>query len=175
MRATSGHVFVIQGTIGKVVSDAAVVSTDRVFTVENHWRTRAGASERDRLAEHRPDGWAAQGWGRSSKASSNVWFVDVTAARTGGWDAFDRLRLLEADDRELVRDAEEFAAKIRRGSGCGSAWLGLLEAFEVFCESSELERPQRQTYSAWCGPTLIAPSAGSSRRARLRPANDDSR
>ncbi|SDU81175.1 SIR2-like domain-containing protein [Microlunatus sagamiharensis] len=92
MSTTLGHVFVIQSTIGKVVADAAIVSTDSVFKVENHWRAALSAGDSDRLKDHQPDAWADRGWGRSSKASSNVWFVDVTAARTGGGDAFGRLR-----------------------------------------------------------------------------------
>lgn len=45
----SGHVFVIQGRIGKVVADAAIVSTDNVFKVEDHWRSALSASDADRL------------------------------------------------------------------------------------------------------------------------------
>jgi len=94
-----GHVFVVQGAIGRLVADAAVVSTDADFTVEPYWHDVVTPDQPFRAAEHRPSAWFEQGWGRDA-ADGQVWFLDVTAERTGGADAFGRLRLLLSDIAE---------------------------------------------------------------------------
>ena len=92
----TGHVFVIKGAIGKVVADAAVVSTDSVFKVEPHWH-EVVAPERTFVAgRHQPEGWSETGWGRDA-IGTTTWFLDVTATRTGDLDAFGRLGLLLAN------------------------------------------------------------------------------
>lgn len=92
----TGHVFVVKGAIGKVVADAAVVSTDKVFKVEPYWH-EVVTSEKPFVADrHRPEGWSEAGWGRDA-TGAKTWFLDVTAERTGGHDAFGRLGLLLAN------------------------------------------------------------------------------
>lgn len=96
---TQGHVFVVQGTIGEMVADAAVVSTDAAFSVVPHWHAVITPERPFRGAQHRPSTWSEQGWGRD-RTGRPVWFLDVTAANTGGVDAFGRLRVLLADIAE---------------------------------------------------------------------------
>jgi len=91
-----GHVFIVKGAIGKLVADAALVSTDADFTVEPYWHDVVTPTGPFRADEHRPPAWSEQGWGRDA-AGGQVWFLDVTAEPTGGLNAFGRLRLLLAD------------------------------------------------------------------------------
>lgn len=87
---TEGHVFVVQGKIGQVVADAAVVPTDASFSVREYWR-EAIAPEGDLSVEkHKPQQWSSTGWGRS-RANAPVWFINVTSDRIDDRDAFDRL------------------------------------------------------------------------------------
>ena len=92
----AGHVFVVRGSIGTLVADAAIVSTDAAFKVESHWHAVVTAEGLFRTAEHRPQRWSERGWGRDA-AGGQAWFLDVTAAGTGDLDAIGRLRLLLAD------------------------------------------------------------------------------
>ncbi len=88
------------------------------------------------------------GAGIDERARQLEVFLDVVAmfaSTDHSWLLDERFSdLLQAGDRELVRDAQELAAKIRRGSGSRDAWLALLGALEAFGESSESEQPQRR-------------------------------
>lgn len=98
---TAGHVFVVKGAIGQLVADAAIVSTDRDFTVESHWHKVVTHEEPFDPARHRPARWSATGWGRDA-AGAPLWFLDVTAAHTGGIDVFERLGVLLAEVTKTI-------------------------------------------------------------------------
>ncbi|GAA2110235.1 SIR2 family protein [Microlunatus panaciterrae] len=96
MDSNHGHVFVVKGRIGKVVADAAVISTDLFFTVEDHWRPVIQPGETSfEPANHKPSDWVSRGWGRSPvDGREDLWFLDVASDRGEGDDSFSRLKQL---------------------------------------------------------------------------------
>ncbi|WCB37657.1 SIR2 family protein [Gordonia polyisoprenivorans] len=93
---TPGHLFVLQGRIEKVRSDAVVVPTDRWFNVEPHWYALFGGR-----APAQPVGWS--GNYQRADDSGRVWFVSVhDEAPVGGWLLAERLAALIADIAESV-------------------------------------------------------------------------
>jgi len=102
-----GHVFVVQGTIGQLGADAAIVSTDEDFKVESSWHDLVRQDMPYDPDKHRPQAWPERGWGRDG-AGQQIWFLDVTEARTGSTDAFGRLEraLLEIAATGLVSSVQ---------------------------------------------------------------------
>lgn len=81
---TSGHLFVLHGKIGSVVSDVDIISTDAAFNVERHWWPVLGVdgqgrSTRTQLQQMAPLDWADRGFGRS-RSSDRTWFINVGSA-----------------------------------------------------------------------------------------------
>ena len=70
-RRGTGHVFLAHSLLESVVHDAAVVPTDRRFSVRPYWNPVLGVP----AAQARPREWPAE-FGRSS-ATAPVWFIDV--------------------------------------------------------------------------------------------------
>lgn len=91
-----GHVFVVQGTIGKVGTDAAVVSTDGIFDVQPSWHALVSPGRSYDSTKHEPSDWSERGWGRD-RAGQPIWFLDVSASTTGGIDGFGRLQRVLAE------------------------------------------------------------------------------
>lgn len=79
------------------------------------------------------------GTGVDERAIELEVFLDAMAmfaSTDHSWLLDERFRdLLEADDRELVRAAQNLAVKIRRGSGSRDAWVALLGSLEASCRS----------------------------------------
>src|SRR3954468_19228332 len=146
---TSGHVFVVKGTIGKLVADAAIVSTDACFTVESYWHEVVAPTGPFEKARHRPSDWSERGWGRD-RAGNQIWFLDVTAAATGGLDAFGRLQNLLADIAvtEIARQAKGRPLPLvvlpiigTRGGGFGHERGSVIERLLRVCEDFVAEHP----------------------------------
>ncbi len=90
-----GHLFVLLGKIGGVVADAAVIPTDRDFTVEHYWSGVTGKSVEDMRRNWRPSDWAKRGYATAPKAHQ-FWFLDVT--RDSNRDDTAQTRLVEMLD-----------------------------------------------------------------------------
>lgn len=115
----NGHVFVVRGKIGDLVADAAVIPTDRPFTVEPHWhRVIAGRMDHPAsatqafefsAADHKPIDWEENGWGRS-RQNGSIWFLDVYDPGIS-YARFDRLRSVL---RSISRSAIERVVTGRR-------------------------------------------------------------
>ena len=92
----NGHVFVVEGTIGKLVADATIIPTDQSFTVERYWHHALPIKKANELPALKPEHWEERGWGRSQDGR-NVWFVHVADDPSGPAARYDRLRAALSD------------------------------------------------------------------------------
>jgi hypothetical protein len=93
---SKGHLFVVRGKIGRMVADAAIISTDQNFTVEPHWFEVLAVEDEESARRHRPEDWRDRSWGQSSTGNP-LWFLNVTSEVMDGQDRFDRLADVLAD------------------------------------------------------------------------------
>jgi hypothetical protein len=111
---SNGHVFVVQGRMENLDSDAVIVTTDLSFSVGGHWAPTLGLPDvgfDEAVNALQPDGWRARRWGRATAAGTAeppkpTWFMDVayyfSRSLTEDLDGvMARLRRVLAEVKEL--------------------------------------------------------------------------
>nr|WP_154792388.1 SIR2 family protein [Occultella kanbiaonis] len=103
---SNGHVFVVQGRMENLDSDAVILATDRYFSVSGHWAPTLGLPDAgfgEAVRTLQPDGWSERRWGRATATGpaeppKPTWFVDVASYFS----------------RSLTEDLDDVMARLRR-------------------------------------------------------------
>jgi len=103
----TGHVFVVQGLLEHLDSDAIVVPSDPDFRIEPDWHAALRMDEGGEPPA-RPERWESRGYGRTGEVAGSTcpptWFVDAVWApgRSAGAAAQDLAARLEGALREIA-------------------------------------------------------------------------
>ena len=90
----TGHLFVLHGRIESLVHDAAIISSDDRFKIEDHWKRLSRSYPKSPAPWAEPEDWPQRGWGR---VSDEVWAVSI-----GGSSALEYEAILNRLSSALI-------------------------------------------------------------------------
>lgn len=103
----TGHLFVLHGRIESLVHDAAIISSDDRFKIEDHWKRLSRSYPKNPAPWAEPEDWPQRGWGR---VSDEVWAVSI-----GGSSALEYEAILNRLSSVLQEIATTLEHEIPKG------------------------------------------------------------